>query len=71
MVLDYQASNDWRGVCERCVPGRKATGQSDGFRVFSSALNRSSLNLARDFKVLGGMRWGGTSCCMRRFEFKL
>lgn len=23
MVLDHQASNDWRGVCERCVPGRK------------------------------------------------
>ncbi|CAE7393772.1 trmt10a [Symbiodinium sp. CCMP2592] len=23
MILDYQATNDWRGVCERCVPGRK------------------------------------------------
>ncbi|CAE8614153.1 unnamed protein product [Polarella glacialis] len=23
MVLDHQASGDWRGVCDRCVPGRK------------------------------------------------
>lgn len=23
MILDHQATSDWRGVCERCVPGRK------------------------------------------------
>lgn len=23
MILDHQATGDWRGVCERCVPGRK------------------------------------------------
>lgn len=23
MILDHQWSKDWRGVCERCVPGRK------------------------------------------------
>ena len=23
MILDHQLSRDWRGTCERCVPGRK------------------------------------------------
>ena len=23
MILDHQLSKDWRGVCARCVPGRK------------------------------------------------
>ena len=23
MILDHQLSCDWRGTCERCVPGRK------------------------------------------------
>ncbi|CAJ1366398.1 unnamed protein product [Effrenium voratum] len=29
MVLDHQASQDWRGVCERCVPGRKVMAEAD------------------------------------------
>ena len=29
MILDHQLSKDWRGVCARCVPGRKVFHPAD------------------------------------------